>query len=206
MSLTNGDDNLTEEGDLAQNLGGQEGGQDVHHLDQAQEHPGGTVGSEEPVVAEPQVHYPQSSSEVVEIPERLSSNGVPLESFKQVPDLPSPKTDHAEETADPAEKDCLLSKPNGGSNGTNGSSKKCPNGKAENGDAGGLVAVGMNGEEKEICVEAAGLEEGKDDETLSSGPGAKKACDIRCIIIGLLVVVIMVGGACVAILAHRFKG
>lgn len=58
---------------------------------------------------------------------------------------------------------------------------------------------------EEITVEIG--EEGKEEKPKSPSPlPPKKGCDVRCLVIGILVLVIMVGGAAVAILAHRFKG
>lgn len=61
---------------------------------------------------------------------------------------------------------------------------------------------------EEITVEV-----GEDDANGKDGgdqksPGqlpVKKGCDVRCLVIGILVLAIMITGAAVAILAHRFK-
>lgn len=61
-----------------------------------------------------------------------------------------------------------------------------------------------NDVKEEITVEIG--EEGKEEKEKSPSPlPPKKGCDVRCLVIGILVLVIMVGGAAVAILAHRFK-
>lgn len=41
---------------------------------------------------------------------------------------------------------------------------------------------------------------------MSEVPGQKKAWDVRCVVIGVLILLIMVAGAAAAVIAHRFKG
>jgi hypothetical protein len=41
---------------------------------------------------------------------------------------------------------------------------------------------------------------------VSETQGNKKAWDVRCVVIGVLVLLIMVAGAAAAVIAHRFKG
>lgn len=59
-------------------------------------------------------------------------------------------------------------------------------------------------EVKEITVEEGLIKDSEREKSKSPLP-PKKGCDLRCLVIGILVLVIMVGGAAVAILAHRFK-
>ena len=57
----------------------------------------------------------------------------------------------------------------------------------------------------EECVPLGGAV--KEVKTADDGAAtAKKVCDVRCIVIGVLVFIIMIGGTAVAVLAHRFKG
>ena len=41
---------------------------------------------------------------------------------------------------------------------------------------------------------------------VSEAPGPKKSWDVRCVVIGVLILLIMVAGAAAAVIAHRFKG
>jgi hypothetical protein len=41
---------------------------------------------------------------------------------------------------------------------------------------------------------------------VSDGGGGKKTWDVRCVVIGILVLLIIVAGAVAAVIAHRFKG
>lgn len=61
---------------------------------------------------------------------------------------------------------------------------------------------------EEITLEVGEDEtHGKDEEDQESSGKlpAKGGCDVRCLVIGILVLMIMIGGAAVAIFAHRFK-
>lgn len=61
---------------------------------------------------------------------------------------------------------------------------------------------------EEITVEVGDDANGKDGGGDQKSPDqlpAKKGCDVRCLVIGILVLAIMITGAAVAILAHRFK-
>lgn len=57
----------------------------------------------------------------------------------------------------------------------------------------------------EVGEDAANGKEGSGDQKSPGQLPAKKGCDVRCLVIGILVLAIMITGAAVAILAHRFK-
>lgn len=57
----------------------------------------------------------------------------------------------------------------------------------------------------EVGEDAANGKEGGGDQKSPGQLPAKKGCDVRCLVIGILVLAIMITGAAVAILAHRFK-
>ncbi|KAK2143203.1 hypothetical protein LSH36_867g00050 [Paralvinella palmiformis] len=83
--------------------------------------------------------------------------------------------------------------------GPSGNNKKASAGYVSDDDV--ILDKSQDGDDKSdpLCTEDF-------ESQVSEVPGQKKAWDVRCVVIGVLILLIMVAGAAAAVIAHRFKG